>query len=207
MPYQPHSAYPSAYPPQPVQKKRPSWVWFLVGGVIMAVGAVVAVVTLARFGIDLDRDDAVFEAKGSHVVEVPAHTRRGIFLVPTDPIPHCAVTHTDGTSIDLEPPASRFEYDEWEAEVVFDTGDGMLRFRCRGGADSLIRIAVVPERGDYVRVGILGVAVPLGLGGIGFLVVLVTGILWFARRPRPAYPAQPPGWQPPPPPPTWPPHT
>jgi hypothetical protein len=207
MPYQPPSAYPSPYQPQPAAKRRPSWVWFLVGGIFMFAGAVLAVVTLAQFGIDVDRDDALFKAKGTHVVNVPEHTRRGIFLVPTEPIPHCTVTHADGTSIDLEPPASRFDTDEWEAELVFDTGDGTLRFRCRGAADSMIRIGVVPERDDYVRVGILGVAVPFALGGIGFLVVLINGILWYIRRPRPAYPAPPPGWQPPPPPPTWPPQT
>jgi hypothetical protein len=179
-------------------------VWFLVGGLMMVAAAVIAAVVLARFGVQVDRDDAVFKAKGDQVVNVPADTRRGLFLVETEPIPRCNVTHADGTTIDLERPSSRFTYDEWSAEFVFDTGDGRLEFHCRGGGESLIRIAMVPEGKDYLRVGIWGVAVPAGLGGLGFLVVLVTGILWYTRRPRPAYPPPPPGWQPPPPP-GWPP--
>lgn len=206
MAHQPPSAYPSAYPPQPVAKRRPSWVWFLVGGVLMMAGAVLAVVVLATFGIDVDRDDALFTASGTHDVIVPAHVRRGIFVVESDPNPQCNVTHTDGTRIDLEPPSSDYTYDEWMVVLEFDTGDGRLRFQCHDGADARIRIAMVPDRHDFVRVGILGAAVPAALGGIGFLVVLVTGILWYTRRPSPAYPPPPPGWHPPPPP-NWPPPT
>lgn len=195
-------AYPSPYQPS-MPKRRPSWAWFLVGGVLMALGVVVAAVVLGRFAVAVDRDDALFRATGTHDVILPPHEHRGIFVVETDPMAHCNVTHTDGSTIDLEPPTSGFTYRGWLAVRVFDTGDGMIRFQCRRGGAARIRIAMVPEHGDYVRARVFGLAVPGGLVGIGFLVVLINGILWFVRRPATTYPPPPPGWQPPPP--GWPP--
>lgn len=185
MPYPAESPYPSPYGTPRATKKRPGWIWFVVGGVLVAVAVVVAGVTLGRFGIDVARSDAVFDASGSHDVTVPAHTRRGVFLVESDPVPRCSITHADGSTVPLERPDSRFTYERWVAEAVFDTGDGTLHFECAGGVGARIRIAQVPDDSDFARVGIVGVLVPLAIGGAGLLVLLVTTILWITRRPQP----------------------
>jgi hypothetical protein len=208
-PYAGPSPYP-ALPPIPV-KKRPGWWWFVVGGVLMLAAAVVFGIALARFLQTIAHTDARFPAAGVHRVELPAHVRRGVYGIEVEPRPRCSATDGSGAPIRFQAPDDRFTYDQWVALVTFDTGDGHLTFTCsdRGGVTDL-RVAQVPSGDDFARLGLVGVGVPLLLGGAGFLVVLVTGILWFTRRtqrPVPTYgmlpggPYQPPGGYPPGPPP------
>jgi hypothetical protein len=196
MPYRPHSAYPSPYPPPSAVKKRPSWVWFVVGGLMMAAAAAIAVVTIVRIGLDISRSDAIFNASGAHTVTVPAGVERGLFIEGGNRLPRCDVSDSSGTPLDIRRPDSRFTFNEWVAVRVLDTGDGTLRFDCARGQVGQIRIAQVPSDGDLARAGVFGFFVPLLVGGIGFVMVLVTGILFYTRRPTAAY-APPPGWQPP----------
>ena len=208
MPYRPHSTYTSPYQPQAVVKKRPSWVWFGVGGLLMLVAAVIAGVTFIRLGLDISRTDAVFPASGVHAVSVPAGTERGLFVEEGRRLPRCSVSDTSGNPLQFRRPDSRFTYNQWVAVRIFDTGNGSLQFDCGQGQPGQLRIARVPTEGDFARAGILGFFVPLVVGGIGFVVVLVTAILFFTRRrpggtPGPP-PGAPPGWQPAPQP-TWPP--
>ncbi len=74
----------------------------------------------------------------------------------------------------------------------FDPGSGRLEVTCspfngpRGvaGGDTVL-IGPMPRIGSYV-VGILvAILVPGLLGLAGFVVLLVTGILWSTRQPRP----------------------
>lgn len=185
LPYQPHSEYRPPYdaPPSPV-KKRPSAAWFVVGGVLMVAAAVVFGIAIFHFVRDISHTDAVFRASGSHAVTLPAGTERGLYVPEGRPIPACQVTDGSGAPLDFRQPDGRFTYGEWVAVRVFDTGDGNLVFTCGGGVGGRIRIASVPTGDDFAWLGIVGVLLPLGVGGLGFVIVLVTSVLWFSRRPR-----------------------
>jgi hypothetical protein len=199
MPYQ----QPSAYPPAPVVKKRPSWLWFVGGGLMMVAALVIAALTFIPLGLDIRRDDGVFPASGTHAVTVPAGAERAVFIRDGDPVPRCNVSDGSGTPLQFRSPDSRFTYNDWVAVWVFDTGDGSLRVHCARDQVGEVRIAQIPSDGDLARAVVLGFVVPLVVGGIGFLMVLVTGILFFTRRRRSGQPGPPPGappgWQPAPP--------
>ena len=185
LPYQPHSEYRSPYDaPSPPTKKRPSAAWFVVGGVLMVAAAVVFGIAIAHFVRDISHTDAVFRASGSHAVTLPAGTERGLYVPEGRPIPTCQVTDGSGAALQFRQPDGRFTYGEWVAVRVFDTGDGNLVFACGGGVGGRIRIASVPTGDDFAWLGIVGILLPLGVGGLGFVVVLVTSILWYSRRPR-----------------------
>jgi len=189
LPYQPHSEYRPPYaPPMRDAKSRPSAAWFVVGGVLMVVAGVVFGIAIVHFARTITHTDAEFPAVGSHAVTLPADTERGLYVLDGRPIPRCQVTDSSGAPLNFRRPDEQFTYNEWVAVRVFDTGDGNVVFSCGRGTGGRIRIAEVPSGDDFARLGFLGVLLPLGLGGVGFLVVLVTGILWFTRRPRPPVP-------------------
>ena len=186
MPYRPHSEYRSPFDlPQRGQKKRPSVAWFVVGGVLMAAAVAVFAIGVAGFARTVTHTDAVFRAAGTHAITLPAGTERGLFVPEGRPIPACQVTDGSGAALHFRAPEERFTYGTWIAVRIFETGDGRLVFSCPLGAGGRIRVAEVPSGEDFARFGFLGVLIPLGLGGLGFVVVLVTGILFYTRRPQP----------------------
>jgi hypothetical protein len=198
MPYRPHSEYPSPYPAMvPPAKKRPSLAWFAVGTVLVVIAAVLFGLAVARFVRDIAHADAVFHASGTHQVTLPANAERGLFVREGRPLPRCQVSDGSGSPLQFRRPGEQFTYGDWIAVREFTTGDGNLTFTCPGGGRGQIRIAEVPSGSDFARLGLLGVLLPLGLGGAGFVVLLVTAILWFSRRPS-APPGAPPGPGPPP---------
>jgi hypothetical protein len=193
MPYRPHSEYRSPYPPPAAAKDRPSAAWFAVGGVLLVVAAIVFGIGIARFVRTIAHTDAQFSGGGVHQVSVPAHTQRAVFVVGDQVAPRCVARDGSGTPVQFRRPNDRFTYQDWIAVRVFDTGDGHLIFTCAGrGGD--VRIAQVPSGGDLASLGFLGILFPLALGGVGFLILLVTTILWISRRPNAPPPGAPPGW-------------
>jgi hypothetical protein len=185
LPYAGPPSYPAPLP-LPVKKRPRAW-WFAVGGLLMLAAVIVFGVSVARFVHHVTHTDAQFRDLGRHEVTLPPHVERGIYAVVGRPRPACAATYGSGTRIRFRHPSGRFTFDGWIAYATFDTGDGHVTFTCRGPLIvSDLRIAAVPDGGDLVRLGVVGVGIPLLLGGAGFLVVLVTGILWVTRRaPRP----------------------
>jgi hypothetical protein len=159
---------------------------------MIVVAAVLFGVAMFHFIRDISRTDAVFPAVGSHTVTVPAGTERGLFVHQGQTIPRCEVSDGSGSPLHFRRPAERFTYNQWVAVRVFDTGDGTLVFSCAPGGGGAIRIASIPSGGDFARLGFLGVLLPLGLGGLGFVVLLVTTILWISRRPGAGTPGVPP---------------
>jgi hypothetical protein len=184
-PYQPHTEYrpPYAMPGAPA-KRRPSVAWFVLGGLLLLAAALVFAITIARFTSTVIHTDAVFRASGTHAVTLPAGTERGLYVPEGRPIPQCQVTDGARSALHFRHPDARFTYDGWLAVRVFDTGDGNITFTCAPGVSGRMRIAQVPSGDDFARLGFVGVLLPMALGGLGFLVVLVTGVLFYTRRPR-----------------------
>jgi hypothetical protein len=157
----------------------------------MLASAVVFGLTILRFVHQVAHTDAQFQSVGRHSVTLPAHVRRGIFRLDTSPHPSCTAQDDNGSPIAFERLHDHFTLNRWVAVATFDTGDGHVTFTCGNGPTlvSDLRIAVVPSGGDFARLGLVGIVVPVLLGGAGFLVELVAVILWFTRKPPPSTPA------------------
>jgi hypothetical protein len=207
MPYRPHSEYrPPNAPPVTVSKPRPSAAWFAVGGAMMVVATIVFVIAVVGLVRSIAHTDAEFASTGTHQVTLPASTQRAVFVVRGQPTAACTAVDGSGASVDFRRPSEEFTYNDWVAVRVFDTGDGQLTFTCGPGRVGEIRIARDLGGGDIARLGFFGILFPFALGGAGFVVVVITTILWFTRRPV-LPPGPPAGWSPGtptgPPPPTY----
>ncbi len=67
----------------------------------------------------------------------------------------------------------------------FDTGDGHLTLTCHGSPPgSEVRISPSPRGEVFLSLIAFGILLPLGLGGAGLLVLLVTTVLWLSGTPR-----------------------
>jgi hypothetical protein len=161
---------------------------------MIVVAGVLFGITVFHFARTIAHTDAVFPASGVHAVTLPAHERRGLYVVEGDPVPQCRVVDGTGSPLFFERLNGDFTYDRWVAVRSFDTGDGRLTFTCTQSFGQEIRIAKIPSARDFARLGILGILLPLGTGGLGLAVLIVTGILWYTRRPGATT-----GWQPYPP--------
>ena len=61
-----------------------------------------------------------------------------------------------------------------------------MTFTCRSAErDAEVRIAQLPSTGTFIAGLLVGLIVPLVLGLIGIVILIVTGVLWATRPPRP----------------------
>jgi hypothetical protein len=187
MPYAGPSPYPSA-PPVPVQKRPRGW-WFVLGVSLVIVSIAAFAVSIAGFLRTFAHTDAQFPDDGRHQVVVPAHVERGLYVLADVSRPSCSARDGTGARIRFHRPGSDFTYNGWIAVATFDTGDGRLSFSCRSpDVIDAVRIAAVPNRHDVARLALIGIGLPLLIGGAGVLFLIVATILWFTRRPMPATP-------------------
>ncbi|MCW2759596.1 MAG: hypothetical protein JWO46_3342 [Nocardioidaceae bacterium] len=171
-------------------KRRPRKVWFAVGALLMVVGIVVGVAVIVHGVRSVLVEDGVVAADGQpHTVTSPTGEKRMVFRTSGAPAPSC--TFVDGSGADLRVRADFGSAtvtngdDAWEAFATLDdAGDGTVTATCTSSATGTnVRIgAPVTVGGIGLSVGI-GLASLLGLGGIGFVVLLVTTILWITRQP------------------------
>jgi hypothetical protein len=187
--------------PYAAQRRRPRAWWFVLGGGLMLAALIVFAVTVASFVHELAHTDARFAAEGTHQVVLPAHDERGLFVDDLGPLGNpCTARDDRGGRVAMRLTDDGDDVNGWVLVARFDTGDGHLTFSCDGGGDGGggggrdVRIAAAPDGSDLARLGLLGAVVPGLLGFAGFVVVLVTGILWVSRRrPPPPPPYVPPG--------------
>jgi hypothetical protein len=175
----------TAWPPNPPQppppsKPRPSGWWFVLGGGLMIAAAVVGVVLFVLIFKSLMETDATVAADGEpHRVTVPTDGERMLW---GEPGTSCSVTD-GGEDVLLSSPNGSFTRNEQEGLDTFDPGSGSLEVTCQGGGS--VDIGPAPSVAGLVGGIFAAVLVPMFLGGSGFLVVLVTGILFLTRPPRP----------------------
>ena len=78
---------------------------------------------------------------------------------------------------------------DFEGFLSFDPGSGDLQITCDqtdGGPPGSVLVSAKPRLGSIVVGLLLAVGVPGLLGLVGLVVILVNGVLWSTRPPRPA---------------------
>jgi len=182
------SAWPPPPPPQPApQKPRPSGWWFVVGGGLVLIGVAVGVTAFVLIFRGLMQTDASVPVDGqSHRVSVPTDGDRMIWADTLAQRPRCRVIdHASGAEIPLEPTNGDFERNDQTAVRSFPPGSGDLDITCTGDPDTEIEIGPGTSITEFVGGVVAAIAAPLLLGGTGFLILLVTGVLWSTRPRRP----------------------
>ncbi|HEU5035794.1 MAG TPA: hypothetical protein VFT70_02230 [Nocardioides sp.] len=187
----PPYGYPPPYPPRP-QKYRPSGWWFAlgIGLFVLAAGTAIGVFVwiLAAF-LDFD---AYVDADGRpHEVTVSTDGDRMLWMDST--AQSCRVIDREtGKPIPLHGVSGHFsrsdDRGDFEGLQKFDPGSGHLEITCvqtDGGAPGTVLISAAPRIGSLVAGILVAIFVPGILGLAGLVVIIVNGILWSTRQPRP----------------------
>jgi hypothetical protein len=165
----------------------------VVGGVLIvaAVGVAVGMFiwTLSAF---LSTDAEISADGRTHHVRVDNDRDRMLWLEDGS-AQHCQVVdRATGEDIDLDLVGASYdrsdEDGEWHGVAKFDPGSGDLDVTCAGHGGTAL-IGPAPRIGSFV-LGILAtILIPLALGLSGLSILIVTGILFAVRPPRPKEPA------------------
>jgi hypothetical protein len=189
MPYRPHSEYRSPLAPPPRQsragKERPSAAWFVVGTALLAVAVAFVVISVHRYTHTLGDPDVEFVGDGTHRVTVPANVERAVFVDSERGGIRCSAAHGTGAAVTLLRPLGTATYGPWTEVATFDTGDGNLTFTCHGAVGAgRVRVQAPPSLELMTSLSI-GSWVGLYVGVPGLVILVITGVLWVKRRPRP----------------------
>lgn len=185
----PYGGYPNQPPPHPParpSKPRPSGWWFVLGGVLVGAAAIAGVVLFLWIFVSLFQTDAEVPADGAPYV-VTVDTDGDRLLWKEDGIRQTCQIIDAGTGQPVEEDDFTGSFDRsdsdgaWLGATEFDPGSGQLEVTCEGGGSVLIGPA--PELDSFLLGLVIAVVVPLGLGLLGLVVLIVTGVLW-ATRPR-----------------------
>jgi hypothetical protein len=187
----PPYGYRPAYP-QPPQKYRPSGWWFAlgIGLVLMGIGIAVGIfIWLLVAFLDFD---ATIDADGQPR-DVTVGTDRDRMLWMDSDTQRCQVIDREtGDPIPLRRVSGEFSRSDdggdFEGLLRFDPGSGQIQITCvqtDGSNPGTVLIGPVPRIGSLVVGVLLVIVVPGVLGLAGLTVIIVTGILWSTRRPRP----------------------
>ncbi|KQT91075.1 hypothetical protein ASG49_12065 [Marmoricola sp. Leaf446] len=176
----------------------------MVGGVLLALAAVVFVVGLVTtVGRGTDTDVvALLRGPGQPVgAGVPVDEERMLFVPRGEPAPQCRVTDAEGRDVPVRPTTVGTTVTTmgvtWTGVSTFTSPTAEVRVECATPVD---RLRIGSPLGAGFAVGlVLTILGPLLLGGAGLAVLVVTTVLWLSRPPRPAGSPPPPsspspGW-------------
>ena len=151
----------------------------------VTVGVIVLVLTIKAF----TETDATIDADGqSHRVSVETDQDRMVWVDPGDPA-SCTIVDTEsGAEVEYTgtPDASYTKSSggrDWEGDRTFDPGSGELEVTCDAAAGP-IQIGPAPEFKEFFGGLAIGIFLPFFLGGVGFLMLIVVGVLFATGRPR-----------------------
>jgi len=183
-PYQPYGA-----PPPPPKRRRPSAWWFVLAVGLMVAGIAVGVTILVLTLKGFTETDATVEADGQpHRVSVEADEERMVWIRVVDP-PDCSIVDTEtGDEVNYTgTPDATYERSsngrDWLGDQTFDPGSGDLEVTCTE-AGGPIQIGPAPKFGEFFGGLALGIFLPFFLGGLGFVMLVVVGVLFATGRPR-----------------------
>ncbi|WP_244932258.1 hypothetical protein [Nocardioides sp. W7] len=176
-------------PPSTPARARPSGWWFALGGGLLvaavASGIALFVWTLSGF---LDTDVTVLADGEAQQVQVPTDGDRMAWTWESrfdlDDPPCTIVDTATGAEVALRSPGGEFRRrdggGDWTGVARFDPGSGSLVVTCASAAGGL-QLGPAPSLGSFGLSLVATIVVPLVLGGLGLVVLLVTGILWSTR--------------------------
>lgn len=166
---------------------RPKPRWWVIGGALLVLAPIVLVASIFTVLAPLFQEDAVLPADGRpHQVSVAAGEERTLFT-PQGSSATCSVADGSGADLRLSRVNGEFTVNEWVAVASFDTGDGDLTVTCDGGGmTGEVRVGSLPEGSTFVVGLLVGILVPIALGGAGLVVLIVTAVLYAGRPARPA---------------------
>ncbi|WP_341924392.1 hypothetical protein [Nocardioides psychrotolerans] len=180
---------PYVAPPPPPRRRRPSGWWFALGGA-MVVGAIVAFIgllvwTLTGF-MDVDARITADDTPQSVVVDTESDVL--LWADPSAPDLDCVVVDTStGSEVRGRSPGGSFTRSldgrEWEGVARYDAGSGRLEVTCPAALGE-VEVGPAPAIGSFVGGIFATILVPLVLGGLGLVVLIVTGVLFATGRPR-----------------------
>jgi hypothetical protein len=160
------------------------------GLIVVAVGTAIGVfVWLVAAFLDFD---AYVDADGQpHNVTVSTDGERMLWMDST--AQSCRIIDRDtGDAIPLHRVSGDFSRSDsrgdFEGLLKFDPGSGHIEITCAqtdGSSPGTILISAMPRIGSIVVGVLVAILVPGLLGLAGLVVLLVTGILWSTRQPRP----------------------
>jgi hypothetical protein len=184
--YPPNPYQQPPYPQPPPKKPRPSGWWFVLGGGLMVAAVAVAVLLFALVFKEMFTTDASLRADGRpHQVSVPTDGDRMLWADTLEGEPDCVVVDTaTREQLTLSSPSGEFQRNDQTGFARFDPGSGDLTILCRGDGER-VEVGPAPSVGGLVGGVLAAILIPMLLGSVGFIVVLVTGILWATRPARP----------------------
>lgn len=178
---------PAPAPAPATEKVRPSGWWFVLGGGLLvaavASGVGLFVWTLASL---FATDVTVPVDATSHQVSVPTDRDRMLWYDADASGTDCTVTdRSTGDPVALRDVSARFSRSDGDGEKVgtwrFDPGSGSLEITCGPQDGRSVDVGPAPSLSGFGLGLAATIGVPLVLGGLGLVVLLVTGILWSTR--------------------------
>ncbi len=179
---------------QPPQKQRPRALWFVVGVALMIAGVALGVSIIVTGVKHLTVEDGTFMADGApHRVTAPPNRSRMVFAPSGSTAPSCAFVDGGGKKLAVRAIFGGSTLttggNRWRAFGQLDSsGDGNVTATCTSspGATAEVRMGAPVTVSGLGGALVAGVGALLLLGGLGFVVLLVTTILWVTRKPDPA---------------------
>ncbi len=186
-PSQPPPIYPAYQKPVP-SRRRPSAWWFAVGGLLMVSGVVVGVLLIVQAVRVFAEVDATIQANGeTHTVIVERDQDRMVWTHPFQTENCSIVDALTGEEVELDDVDASYTKDvgsgSWEGTSTFDPGSGELRITCDASGGE-IQIGPAPDIGGFVGGLVGGILLAILLGGVGFVMLVVIGVLFATGRPR-----------------------
>jgi hypothetical protein len=176
-------------PPLPPRRRRPSGWWFVLGGglVVAAVAAGIGLLVWTISGF-LSVDASVAADGQPHEVSVPTDGERFLWVRSGGERPSCAIVDLDsGRDVEQRRPDGSYNRDNGHGAATvqsrFAPGSGRLEVTCTRDGGT---VEIGPATGAARFVGgiFATILVPLGLGMLGLLVLVVTGVLFATGAPR-----------------------
>ena len=160
----------------------------MAGAVLLLVGIAIGVVSLVTTLRGFTEVDAEVPADDQpHAVTVDTDRDRMLWAREGTSSDCTVVDTATGAAVTLRPVVASYTKSDgsggWEGESVFDPGSGKLEVTC-SSAGSDVEVGPAPQLGKFVGGLLLTVLVPLLVGGAGFVMLVVVGVLWLTGRPR-----------------------
>lgn len=188
-----------SYATTPAPRPRPRRRWFVVGGSLLGLAAVVFLVglfTTVSRGTETDVV-ALLRGPGQQVgAGVPVDEERMLFVEQGQPAPQCRVTDAEGRELPLRTPSTGTTVTTmgvtWTGFATFTSPTASIEVECATPVD---RLRIGSPLGSGFVVGLLvTVLLPMVLGVAGLVVLITTTVLWVTRGQGPSASGPPPPW-------------